>query len=150
MEASPQLSSDDYRYIHLSLLHLGVVRWTKSSLRLERAIIFAMSNRLIPRRSVSSLYAELNKDDNCTESAIERSLRYVVRVLWECDPRNCSWMFYHSAEALPSPSVSEFLCLYVSAFKRGVIREWVDSFEEHNAQLDKLEKGNIDYLLSHM
>ena len=123
----PQNSND---YIHASLLHLGVIRWNKSSRRLERALEYVIERDSIPDQPVKCLYADLAKNQKCSWKVIERSLRYAVRTLWDSNTEICSRLFLNTWERMPCPCVSEFLSLYVSAFQRGAIQEWIDSYEE--------------------
>lgn len=118
-------------YVHASLLHMGVVRWNKSSLRLERALEYVIEHDSIPNQPVKCMYADLAKAQKCSWMVIERSLRYAVNTLWYSNQAVCSMLLYRTRELLPCPCVSEFLSVYVSAFQRGVIEEWVDSYEEH-------------------
>ncbi len=121
---------NDDDYIYLSLLHLGSVMWNQSSKRLLRALQYVTSNDVITEGPVKCLYAELAISQKCNYSVIERSLRYAVGRMWQCSSAECSRLLYHSKKALPCPSVSEFICLYADAFKRGDIKAWVDEMEE--------------------
>ena len=115
----------DY-YIHTSLIKLGVMRWNKSSRRLERALRYIIENDVIPEQPVKCLYADLAKAQKCKWNTVERSLRYAVNSLWNGNQVLCSKLFYWTDDRLPCPSVSDFLSLYLSAYQRGVIKEWVD------------------------
>ncbi len=121
---------NDNEYIYLSLLHLGAVMWNQSSKRLLRALQYVTSNDRITEGPVKCLYAELATSQKCTYGVIERSLRYAVGRMWQCSGAECSKLLYHSKKVLPCPTVSEFICLYVNAFKRGNIKAWVDKMEE--------------------
>ncbi len=123
---------DNNEYIYLSLLHLGVVKWSKSSKCLLRALQYVISNDLVIEGPIKCLYAELATSQKCTYSTIERSLRYALERIWECSCAECSKLLYHSRDILQRPSVSEFIFLYSCAFKRGIIQAWVDSVEEEN------------------
>lgn len=145
-----QLSEDDLKYIQLSLLHLGAVKWTRSAVRLKRAIEYAVSHYVFPEETVGCLYNTLAEQDGCSYGVIEHSLRYAINNLWNCDPRNCSKLFLRSAKSQPCPGVSQFLYLYTAAFQRGVIKEYVDSMQEHNELLDKYEHAGVKELIDNM
>ncbi len=120
---------DDNEYIYLSLLHLGIVKWNKSSNYLLRALQYVVSNDIIIEGPVKCLYAELATAQKCTYSVVERSLRYAIGRVWERRCAECSKLLYHSNETMHCPSVSEFIFLYSDAFKRGIIQTWVDTVE---------------------
>ncbi|MBQ8248478.1 MAG: hypothetical protein IJY93_01155 [Clostridia bacterium] len=134
---------DDNEYVYLSLLHLGVVRWNRSSKRLLRALQYVISNDLVIEGPVKCLYAELATAQKCTYGVIEHSLRYAIGRMWECSHTECSKLLYHSSEIHRCPSVSEFLCLYSDAFKRGIIQTWVDSLESEANETPELEINDI-------
>ena len=104
--------------------------WNQSSKRLLRALQYVTSNDRITEGPVKCLYAELATSQKCTYGVIERSLRYAVGRMWQCSGAECSRLLYHSKKTLPCPPVSEFICLYADAFKRGDIKAWVDEMEE--------------------
>ena len=130
METRQKNQIDIDYYVHASLLHMGVIRWNKSSLRLERALKYVLVHDSIPNQPVKCMYADLAKAQRCSWEAMERSLRYAVNALWDSNRAVCSILLYRTHELVPCPCVSEFLSVYVSAFQRGVIKEWIDSYEE--------------------
>lgn len=130
MQNSQHQSPNSNDYIHASLLHLGVIRWNKSSRRLERALEYVIHHDSIPDQPVKCLYADLAKAQKCSWKVIERSLRYAIHTLWDSNTEICSRLFLNTWEHMPCPCVSEFLSLYVSAFQRGAIQEWIDSYKE--------------------
>ena len=130
MQTNQKLQFDNHHYIHSSLLHLGVVKWNKSSVRLEKAIQYVIEHDSIPYQPVKCLYADIAKAQRCSWQVIERSLRYATNTLWYNNQELCCKLFYRTRQLLPCPCVSEFLCLYTAAFQRGIIQEWVDSNEE--------------------
>ena len=150
MKTQQQLTHADLEYIHLSLLHLGAAKWTKSAIRLKRAIEYALSHDSVPTITVGYVYNALAKEEGYTYEVIEHSLRYIIKDLWRCDPGNCSKLFYRSAEPLPCPSVSDFLYLYTVAFQRGIIKEFVDSCQEPNKVLDEQARIGVENLLNDM
>ena len=150
MKLEQQLSEDDLKYIQLSLLHLGAAKWTRSAVRLKRAIEYVLSHHVLPEESVGCLYNTLAKQDGCTYGVIERSLRYAINNLWNCDPRNCSKLFLRSVEAQPCPGVSQFLYLYTAAYQRGIIKEYVDSLQDYNTLLDEQEHAEVEVLIDNM
>lgn len=147
---SKQLSEDDLKYIQLSLLHLGAVKWTRSAVRLKRAIEYAVSRFVFSEETVGCLYNTLAEQDGCSYGVIEHSLRYAINNLWDCDPRNCSKLFLRSTEVEPCPGVSQFLYLYTAAFQRGVIKEYVDSMHDYNDLIDNNEQSEIKELIDRM
>ncbi len=148
MKNAVQLQIEARQYIHLSLLHLGAIKWSKSARRLKSAIEYILEHETIVELPIGYLYHYMAKQENCSYGVIERSLRYAVNDLWRCDPKNCSKLFLRSAKPLPCPCVSEFLCLYIAAFQRGVIKEWVDSFEERNLLFEEFEKEGALLLIN--
>lgn len=124
-------------YIHASLLHLGVIRWNKSSYRLERALQYVIEHDSIPEQPVKCLYADLAKDQKSSWKVIERSLRYAVHTLWDNNTEVCSRLFFNTWERAPCPCVSEFLSLYFSAYQRGEIQKWINSYEEQTVWYKK-------------
>jgi len=122
------LKRENERYIQLSMLHLGILKWSKASRRLHLALQYAVEHNP-DEQHVMDLYTDLAEKQKCSWSVIERSLRYAVQMLWKSDPVKCSKLFYRSSVCFPCPPVSEFLGVYVSAFQRGVIQEWVDYLE---------------------
>lgn len=148
MKDAVQLQFEERKYIHLSLLHLGVIKWSKSARRLRSAIEYVLEHEAIIELPIGYLYEYLAKQEGCSYNVIERSLRYVINDLWRCDPKNCSKLFLRSAKPLPCPCVSEFLCLYIAAFQRGVIREWVDSFERRNVLFEYREMEESQLLIN--
>lgn len=115
----------DNEYIYLSLLYLGANVWNKSAKRLLHTLQYATSYEIASKH----LYAELSTSQNCTYSAIERSLRYAIGRMWECSHTECSKLLYRKKHTAHCPSVSEFIFLYADAFKRGEIQAWVDSID---------------------
>lgn len=131
MQTPQHLHRTPNDYIHASLLHLGVIRWNKSSRRLERALQYVIEYDSIPYQPVTSLYADLAKAQKCSWKVIERSLRYAVHTLWDSNIEVCSRLFFNTWELMPCPCVSEFFSLYVSAFQRGAIKAWIDHLTQN-------------------
>lgn len=129
MQETTQVSETNHRYIHSFLLHMGVVRWSKSSRRLELALQYIIDNNIIPEYPMKCLYVDMAKQQKSTYSAVERSLRYGIESMWECDAPSCSTIFFHSSEPVRRPCVSEFLCLFAQAYRQGDIIRWVDAIE---------------------
>lgn len=150
MKTKQQLTETDFEYIQLSLIHLGIAKWTKSAIRLKRAIEYVLSHDTIPEVTVGCMYRALAEQEGYTYEVMEHSLRYAINNLWSCDPRNCSKLFFRSAEPLQCPSVSHFLYLYTAAFQRGVIKEYVDSLQEQNEVLDEQDRKGVQDLLDNM
>lgn len=150
MKSAVKLKPEERQYIHLSLLHLGVVKWSKSALRLKCAIEYVIETDAIPEVPIGHIYDYLAQKEGSSYGTIERSLRYIVDELWSNDPENCSRLFYRYSYALPCPRVSDFLTVYVSAFQRGIIKEWVDSFEERTSLPEEHERRDAQMLLENM
>lgn len=123
------LKQEEKRYIQLSLLYLGLLNWSKASKRLQNALECVIGSNYADEQHVMDLYIDLAERQKCSWSVIERSLRYAVQLIWNMDPVKCSKLFYRSSVRRSCPSVSEFLSIYISAFQRGVIKEWVDYLE---------------------
>ncbi len=134
---------DDNEYIYLSLLHLGAIMWNKSSKRLLLALQYVISHDDVTGGSVTRFYTELAALQNCTDMVIERSLRYAVGRMWECSHAECSKLLYRSNASHSCPTVSEFICLYTDAFKRGIIQKWVDSIEAEEREASKSDIRDI-------
>lgn len=150
MKSTVKLKPEDRQYIHLSLLHLGVLKWSKAASRLKCAIEYVIETDAIPEVPIGHIYDYLAQKEGSSYGTIERSLRYIVNELWSNDPKNCSKLFYRCFYALPCPKVSDFLTVYVSAFQRGVIKEWVDSFEEQTSLFEGNERKEAQMLLENM
>ena len=72
------------------------------------------------------MYADLATAQGCRWYAMERSLRYAIRTLWDKQSEYCSKLLYRSCELMPKPGIAEFLYLYAEAYHDGVIQEWVN------------------------
>jgi len=118
---------DEQTYIHLSLLYLGIKSWNNSSRRLEAALQYAIDNQISEKQTMKCLYADLAKAQSCKWNAMERSLRYAIRTLWDKQSECCTKLLYRSCELMPKPCISEFLYLYAAAYNDGVIQDWVDA-----------------------
>ena len=135
--------NNDNEYIYLSLLHMGAVGWTKASKRLARALEYVTSHDT-DAEPIRHIYTMLASEQGCSYNVIERSLRYVIRQIWEASGDECSKLLLHSNEKQKCPSVSVFLLTYASAFKSGIIQAWVDSKETE----EPTQKMNINDVLS--
>ena len=122
-----ELTEADKETIYLSLLHLGVVRWTKSSRRMEYAMRYVVQHEDLPNMQVIELCADVAKMDHCKWKAVERSLRYMLNTMWKDYGAECAMLFYHSATPVPKPSLSQFLYIYKQEYESGNIQRWNDS-----------------------
>lgn len=122
-----ELTEDEKETIYLSLLHLGVVNWTKSSCRMEYAMRYVIQHEDISNIQVLEMYVDVAKMAHCKWKAIERSLRYSLDSMWKSYGLDCAKLFFHSATPVPKPSMSQFLYIYKQEFENGNIRKWNDS-----------------------
>lgn len=122
-----ELTEDDKETIYLSLLHLGVVRWTKSSRRMEYAMRYVIQHDDIQNMQVIELYVDVAKMDRCKWKAVERSLRYMLNSMWKDYESECAMLFYHSATPVQKPTMAQFLYIYKQEYERGNIRKWNNS-----------------------
>ena len=125
-----ELTEEEKETIYLSLLHLGVVNWTKSSRRMEYAMRYVVQHDDIQNMPVIELYVDVAKMVHCKWNAVERSLRYMLGSMWKDYGSECAQLFFHSATPVSKPQMSQFLYLYKQEFENGNIRRWNESIAE--------------------
>ena len=104
-----ELTEAEKKTIYLSMLHLGVVRWTKSSRRLEYALQYVIQHEDIWNMQMTELYVDISRLDHSTWIAVERSLRVIIHRLWSVRRDVCEKLFFHSEQHHERLSVSQFL-----------------------------------------
>lgn len=122
-----ELTEAEKQTIYLSLLHLGVVHWTKGSKRMELAMRYVVQREDILDMQVLEMYADVAKMAHCKWKAIERSLRASLTNMWKSHGLECSRLFFHSAVLVERPPMSQFLYLYKQEFENGNIQHWNES-----------------------
>lgn len=122
-----ELTEAEKQTIYLSLLHLGVVHWTKGSKRMELAMRYVVQREDILDMQVLELYADVAKIAHCNWKAMERSLRASLTNIWKDYGMECSRLFFHSATLVERPPMSRFLYLYKREFENGNIQRWNES-----------------------
>ena len=122
-----ELTKAEKETIYLSLLHLGVISWTKASQRMELAMRYVVQQEDISKMQVLEMYADVAKMEHCKWKAIERSLRYALNSMWKNYGLECSQLLFHSATLVKRPQMSRFLYLYKQEFDNGNIQQWNDS-----------------------
>lgn len=124
--------SSDAEYVKSFLLHMNAYRWTKASKRMEVALLYLIESGGPDNIQVKAIYAEVASRMHCSWNAVERSLRYALNSLWQNRQADCSRLFYREMTRCECPTVSDFLYIFYSAYKRGVISSFVDSIEKQN------------------
>jgi hypothetical protein len=139
-----ELTEAEKETIYLSLLHLGVVHWTKGSKRMELAMRYMIQREDVSDMQALELYADVAKMSRCKCTAIERSLRPALTNMWRDYGLECSRLFFHSTTLVERPQVSKFVYLYKREFENGSIQRWNESiatpldlsaYKEHEADI---------------
>ena len=139
-----ELPEAEKETIYLSLLHLGVVHWTKGSKRMELAMRYMIQREDVSDMQTLELYADVAKMSRCKWTAIERSLRTALTNMWRDYGLECSRLFFHSTTLVERPQVSKFVYLYKREFENGNIQRWNESiatpldlsaYKEHEADI---------------
>ena len=139
-----ELTEAEKETIYLSLLHLGVVHWTKGSKRMELAMRYMIQREDVSDMQALELYADVAKMSRCKWTAIERSLRTALTNMWRDYGLECSRLFFHSTTLVERPQVSKFVYLYKREFENGSIQRWNESiatpldlsaYKEHEANI---------------
>ena len=139
-----ELTEAEKETIYLSLLHLGVVHWTKGSKRMELAMRYMIQREDVLDMQALELYADVAKMSRCKWTAIERSLRTALTNMWRDYGLECSRLFFHSTTFVERPQVSKFVYLYKREFENGSIQRWNESiatpldlsaYKEHEADI---------------
>lgn len=139
-----ELTEAEKETIYLSLLHLGVVHWTKGSKRMELAMRYMIQREDVSDMQALELYADVAKISRCKWTAIERSLRTALTNMWRDYGLECSRLFFHSTTLVERPQVSKFVYLYKREFENGSIQRWNESiatpldlsaYKEHEADI---------------
>lgn len=122
-----ELTKAEIHTIYLSLLHLGVIHWTKSSKRMQLAMQYVVAREDLAGMPVIELYADIAKINHDKWQAVERSLRVSLDSIWKNHTQECSQLFFHSATPVKKPQMSQFLYLYKQEFENGNIQRWNES-----------------------
>ena len=138
-----ELTKAEKETIYLSLLHLGVVHWTKGSKRMELAMRYMIQREDVSDMQALELYADVAKMSRCKWTAIERSLRTALTKMWRDNGLECSRLFFHSTMLVERPQVSKFVYLYKREFENGNIQRWNESIAT-TLDYDAIEKHDDD------
>lgn len=122
-----ELTEAEKETIYYSLVHLGAIRWARSTKRMMYALQYVIQHENITDMQVIELYVDIAKKDHCKWSAVERSLRYFINAMWEKHDLECSMLFFHSGKPVPRPSNSQFLIVYKTEYEKGNIQKWNDA-----------------------
>ena len=124
-----RLTEEDRELVYLFLLHMDGYSWSKSSRRLEAALLYVLELEEPEDHQVKEVYSEVATRTGGDWRAAERSLRHAIQRLWGLHTEECSKLFYRSSAHIHCPSVSEFLYIFHTANKRNLIRLWVEAAE---------------------
>jgi hypothetical protein len=127
--SNQKLTEEDRELVYLFLLHMDGYSWSKSSRRLEAALLYLMELEDPEDHQVKEVYSEVAIRTGGDWRAAERSLRHAIQRLWAMHTEECSKLFYHSSDHVYCPTVSEFLYIFHTANKRNLIRLWVETAE---------------------
>ena len=122
-----ELTEADKETIYYSLVHMGVVGWNRSCIRMQYALEYVVQHENLTDMQVIPMYVDIAKMDHCKWKAVERSLRYTINSIWEKQGLECSMLLYHSGTQVKRPSNSNFLYQYKEEYKKGNIQRWNDS-----------------------
>ena len=127
--SNQKVSAEDRELVYLFLLHMDGYSWSKSSRRLEAALLYLLELDDPEDHQVKEVYSEVAVRTGGDWRAAERSIRHAIQRLWGLHTEECSKLFYHSTDHIHCPSVSEFLYIFHTANKRNLIRLWVEAAE---------------------
>lgn len=127
--SNQRLSEEDRELVYLFLLHMDGYSWSKSSRRLEAALLYLLELDEPEDHQVKEVYSEVAIRTGGDWRAAERSLRHAIQRLWGMHTEECSKLFYRSSDYIHCPYVSGFLYIFHTANKRNLIRLWVEAAE---------------------
>ena len=145
--SNQKLSEKERELVYLFLLHMDGYSWSKSSRRLEAALLYLLELDEPEDHLVKEVYSEVAIRTGGDWRSAERSIRHAIQRLWGLHTEECSKLFYHSSEHVHCPSVSEFLYIFHTAHKRNLIRLWVEAAEGRSLSMYAIGYRGISIIM---